>query len=171
MAEHPIVSTDPETQKMFERRIELIPETCCHDEILPCPFCNKRPETSYYPTLSVIECNECGIAMSGHGPLSKHQLLFGVCHLNIVRRWNTRYHHGQDATTDRKQLEQETQKVVDESSQMRNLLADLAEELDVIVDSNGIAGYHMNGAILEWDETEFPELHDKIKNVLKRSDK
>lgn len=68
------------------------------------------------------------------------------------------------ARTERRHIEQNNESI-------RELLVDLSEELNLIVESDGIAGYHLNGEILEWGATEFPELHDRINNVLKSFDK
>ena len=89
-SEHTIVSHNIEVQRNYENRVELRPETCYHEPLLPCPFCGSMPETNCYPTLYTIECTGCEVRLHGHGPLSDQQLIDGVCYLDTARRWNTR---------------------------------------------------------------------------------
>lgn len=69
---------------------DLKPETRIHEDLKPCPFCGVRPAQSVYPTLYVIECQSCGIRMSGHGPESREQTQNGVCWLILKQKWNRR---------------------------------------------------------------------------------
>ena len=86
----PIVSHNPEVQRMYENRVPLIEDTCCHDKLLPCPFCGSEAEESCYPTLAQIKCMGCECNLYGHGPLSPQQLQEGVCWLVTRKRWNER---------------------------------------------------------------------------------
>jgi len=68
--------------------MELIKETCCHDGALSCPFCKNPPKILYYPTLTIIECCECGLKKHGHGAMSDKQTKEGICYLDIFNKWN-----------------------------------------------------------------------------------
>lgn len=85
------VSENEEIQKMYDERVELKPETCCCDKMLPCPFCGAEPTMTHYPTLTIIECEVCNIPrLTGHGSLSSEQLKDGICYLDIINKWNSR---------------------------------------------------------------------------------
>lgn len=77
-------------QRNSDNRAPPKEETCFHEGLLPCPFCGGMPKIECYPTLTIIECKECGVRYSGHGALSDKQVFEGICWLEIVGRWNRR---------------------------------------------------------------------------------
>ncbi len=57
-------------------------------------------------------------------------------------------------------------KVEAERDRLRNLLQRVDDELGIMDESEGIAGWHLNGDISPWDEGELPQLRDDINAAL-----
>ena len=56
-----------------------------------------------------------------------------------------------------------------ERDRFRRLLERVRYELYIIDESEGVAGFHLNGDIAAWDEGELPNLRDEIANALQEA--
>lgn len=58
-----------------------------------------------------------------------------------------------------------------ENKQLQDLLSRTSHELSIMTESTGIQGYHLNGEVLYWEETQFPTLKEEIDAFLERCKK
>jgi len=49
-------------------------------------------------------------------------------------------------------------------------IKDVISELSIMSESDGVSGFHLNGDILTWDETEFPKLLEKLQKMVGEDD-
>lgn len=55
---------------------------------------------------------------------------------------------------------------IGDANKMGDMLRQLVDELSIVNDSEGVAGYHLNGDVLMWGQTEIPGLLEEAKILL-----
>lgn len=71
-----------------------------------------------------------------------------------------------ERSPDERNIYQRYSDLARENARLRMAIRQTLEELTIMDDSQGVAGWHLNGNVATWDEVGFEDLRDALIRVL-----